>query len=47
VIDGNGYSWKNVRGVQQAMPSHVYGGYYNLGEGNTGNGYARITYIGV
>ena len=42
MIDGNGYSWTTVKGGQVQMPN-PQSGYYNLGQGNTGNGYARIT----
>lgn len=46
MIDGNGYSWKNVRGSQTTMPSKTYGKYYEIGKGNVGNGYARVTFLG-
>lgn len=45
MIDGNGYKWTNVRGNKSGMPSHVYGRYFELGTGNPGNGFARITYL--
>lgn len=45
MIDGAGYSWTNVKGEQVQMPN-PQGGYYDLGVGHTGNGYARITYLG-
>ncbi|MDD3392810.1 MAG: glycine rich domain-containing protein [Bacilli bacterium] len=42
MIDGNGYFWTNVKESQSQMPNPA-GGYYDLGVGNSGNGYARIT----
>ena len=45
MIDGAGYSWTNVKGNLQQMPN-PNGGYYVSGTGNTGNGHARITYLG-
>ena len=44
MIDGNGYKWINVISSMEAMPNPS-GGYYDLGKGHTGNGYARITFI--
>ena len=41
MIDGMGYKWTNVKGVQEQMPNPE-GGYYDLGKGHTGNGYALI-----
>ena len=45
MIDGAGYVWTNTKGTQEQMPNPE-GGYYDLGRGHSGNGYARITYIG-
>ncbi len=45
MIDGAGYNWTNVKGSQVAMPNPS-GGTYALGEGHTGHGYAKITYMG-
>ena len=45
MIDGSGYSWTNVKGSLKQMPN-PNGGYYASGTGHTGNGYARITYLG-
>ena len=45
MIDGAGYAWTNVKGSLQQMPNPS-GGNYALGVGHTGNGYARITYLG-
>lgn len=44
MIDGLGYSWTNTRGSQVQMPNYN-GGYYVLGKGNVGNGYAKIYFI--
>ena len=44
MIDGRGYSWTSSKGSQQQMPNPT-AGYYALGRGRTGNGYARITFI--
>ena len=44
MIDGTGYSWTNIKGVQKQMPNPS-GGYYANGVGQSGNGYARITYV--
>ncbi len=43
MIDGLGYAWTNVVGGATPMPNPA-GSYYASG-GNTGAGYARITYI--
>ena len=48
MIDGNGHIWTNVdtgTDSNNLMPNPL-GGYYSLGVGHTGNGYARITYCG-
>ena len=45
MIDGAGYSWTNVKGSLEQMPNPS-GGYYTSGRGHTGNGYAKITYLG-
>ena len=45
MIDGAGYSWTNVKGSLEQM-SKPSGGYYTSGTGHTGNGYAKITYLG-
>lgn len=45
MIDGDGYKWTNVKGSQQQMPN-PNGGYYEIGQGHSGNGVAKITYIG-
>ena len=44
IIDGQGYSWTNVKGNKEQMPK-INGDLYPLGQGYTGNGYAKITYI--
>ena len=46
MIDGAGYKWTNTKGSLQAMPKPA-GGTYASGTGHTGNGYARITYLGT
>ena len=43
MIDGLGYSWTNTKGSKAQMPKPD-GDNYNIGIGNIGNGYARITY---
>ena len=43
MIDGDGYSWTNTKGSLEQMPN-PRGGKYVTG-GNTGNGYAKITYV--
>lgn len=45
MIDGYGYSWTNEKNLQELMPSKS-SGYYLLGTGNVGNGYAKVTYLG-
>ena len=44
MIDGAGYSWTTVKDSQVQMPKPD-GTLYPLGQGHTGNGYAKITYI--
>lgn len=44
MIDGGGYEWTDIRANQTAMPK-PNGSYYPLGEGHTGDGYARISLI--
>ncbi len=44
MIDGDGYSWSNVKGVTTKMPN-PFGGYYDINEGHIGNGIAKITYV--
>lgn len=44
MIDGLGYSWTNVIGEQEQMPNPE-GGFYELGIGHSGEGYAIINYI--
>ena len=43
MIDGEGYKWTTEKGAYTGMPTHDGAGTM---KGNTGNGYARITYIG-
>ena len=43
MIDGEGYKWTTEKGSYTGMPTHDGTGTM---KGNTGNGYARITYIG-
>ena len=45
MIDGSGYAWTTIKGDLQAMPNPA-GGYYASGEGHSGNGYAKILYLG-
>ena len=45
MIDGLGYKWTNTKGALQAMPKPA-GGTYASGTGHTGNGYAKITWLG-
>ena len=45
MIDGAGYKWTNTKGSLQAMPNPS-GGTYASGKGHTGNGYAKITWLG-
>ena len=46
MIDGAGYKWTNTKGALQQMPNPS-GGYYASGVGHSGNGYARITWLGT
>ena len=46
MIDGAGYAWTNTKGSLQQMPNPS-GGYYASGVGHSGNGYARITWLGT
>ena len=43
MIDGSGYKWTTEKGEYTGMTSHDGSGTIT---GNSGNGYARITYIG-
>ena len=43
MVDGAGYKWTNVKGTYTGMPT--YDGKSTM-TGNTGNGYAKITYLG-
>ncbi len=43
MIDGAGYKWTNVKGTYTGMPTHD--GKSTM-TGNSGNGYAKITYLG-
>lgn len=43
MVDGKGYNWTNVIGEYTGMPT--YDGLSTM-NGNTGNGYAKITYLG-
>lgn len=45
MIDGEGYSWTHIKGELTKMPN-PNGGYYADGIGHTGDGFARITFIG-
>ena len=45
IIDGRGYGWTNTQNDIEIMPNPL-GGNYESGTGNTGDGYARITYLG-
>ncbi len=45
MIDGNGYKWSNVKEDLEPMPKPD-GTFYEEGIGHTGNGYAKITYLG-
>ena len=42
MIDGAGYNWTTTKGKYVGMPTHSG---TNTMEGNTGNGYAKITFI--
>ena len=46
MIDGAGYKWTNTKQGLQQMPNPA-GGYYASGVGHSGNGAARITYLGT
>ncbi|MBR1875175.1 hypothetical protein IJ798_02245 [Candidatus Saccharibacteria bacterium] len=46
MIDGYGYKWTTSRQGLQQMPNPS-GGYYSSGVGRSGNGAARITYLGT
>ena len=46
MIDGAGYKWTNTKQGLQQMPN-PNGGYYASGVGHSGNGAARITYLGT
>ena len=43
MIDGEGYKWATEKDSYTVMPTHDGTGTM---KGNTGNGYAKITYIG-
>lgn len=43
MIDGNGYNWATEQGNYTGMPSHDG---TSIIKGNSGNGYAKITYLG-
>ena len=43
MVDGQGYEWTNIKGSQTGMPTHDGTSTMN---GNDGNGYAKITYLG-
>jgi len=48
MIDGKGFTWTNVKASATGtnlMPNPL-GDYYASGKGHTGNGYARITFVG-
>ncbi len=45
MIDGLGKAWTTSQGGYEQMPNPS-GGYYEEGLGNSGSGYARITYLG-
>ncbi len=45
MIDGEGYLWQEKKENLERMPN-PQGGYYELGKGHLGNGYARITFLG-
>ncbi|MDO4967236.1 MAG: glycine-rich protein [Candidatus Saccharibacteria bacterium] len=46
MIDGAGYKWTTSKQSLQQMPNPS-GGYYASGVGHSGNGYAKITYLGT
>lgn len=43
MVDGAGYKWTNVKGMHTGMPTHDGTGTMT---GNSGNGYAKLTYLG-
>lgn len=43
MVDGSGYNWTDVKGEQTGMPTHDGNGTMT---GNSGDGYAKITYLG-
>lgn len=47
MIDGDGYQWTTTKGSQVEMPYPSDGTFNVTGKGKLGNGYARITYLGV
>ena len=46
MIDGAGYKWTTSKQGLELMPNPE-GGYYSSGVGHSGDGYARITYLGT
>ena len=44
MIDGDGYGWSNVKNNLTSMPN-PNGGNYSNGNGHTGDGYVRISYL--
>jgi hypothetical protein len=46
MIDGAGYKWTNTKGILTPMPNPTAEGNYASGVGHSGNGYAKITYVG-
>ena len=46
MIDGAGYKWTTSKGSLTAMPNPA-GGNYGSGTGHSGNGAARVTYLGT
>jgi hypothetical protein len=45
MIDGKGYEWTNVKSNLLSMPNPE-GGVYSDGVGNSGDGRAKITFLG-
>jgi len=45
IIDGDGFPWTSSQGTAKTQMPNPAGGKYDVGIGQTGNGYARITYI--